>query len=591
MSSLTQLFNQLKVLLEAEEHQKVYAAAMEILEKEFDLDALKLCLVALINMENYQMAFSVLKKYPNLDTELVLERGYVYYKLEKKEQLQKLLSKGFDSRGLLHLKAQFYYQQGMNGELLDVYQELVQNAPENEELDLSVNERAVLAQLLMMNDDIVPHPSTPSDDNSYDLLFNESLILLNQGNLKKALILLQKSLEICSETTSTYQEDEKFIELFPILLQTSLVHQSLGNHEESEQILTTLLQDCNRFENDDKLAKLLILNNLYALKLKDTKINSNLIYSNLKFPKILSQISLTKPQLTKFQSNEKILSLAVGKTNSKFFSLINEIDFDSDDSAVARKLFRLASKNQDLKLTLLAIQYNNQIQNYDNSYILINSLINQEVLSSYPSLISLQLFIYEHLNKDTNKLLEEFCSQVDHYDLSSPQVYKIFKEICFKLLINKQELLTLEIASKLDQVKQDQLISVILGKADTSSLSPVDALVADIDVDELISQGIEDEVSLKRSKAKLKHSRVVKPKYKRTKKVPEHLLNKTVDPERWLPMKDRSYYKPKKGKKSGATQGGSADNSTEMNITAAPTPTTTASTKSKNQKKKGKKRH
>lgn len=110
--------------------------------------------------------------------------------------------------------------------------------------------------------------------------------------------------------------------------------------------------------------------------------------------------------------------------------------------------------------------------------------------------------------------------------------------------------------------------SKIVNYVDT--LSSVDSLIADIDVDALEAAGAA-QVSRKRG-AEDSIVPVTKPKKIRTKKprLPQNFdASKKTDPERWLPMRDRSYYKPKgkkgKGKVAAATQGGPvADESMEL---------------------------
>jgi signal recognition particle subunit SRP72 len=99
-----------------------------------------------------------------------------------------------------------------------------------------------------------------------------------------------------------------------------------------------------------------------------------------------------------------------------------------------------------------------------------------------------------------------------------------------------------------------------------NSLPQAERLVANIDVATLENAGVPSlptsaaatSASAKRSAPKAEPP---KPKKIRKSRMPKDFIEgRTMDPERWLPMRDRTYYRPKgrKGKKKmeGLTQGG-----------------------------------
>lgn len=100
-------------------------------------------------------------------------------------------------------------------------------------------------------------------------------------------------------------------------------------------------------------------------------------------------------------------------------------------------------------------------------------------------------------------------------------------------------------------------------KADADKLTPVDRLIAGIDISALEAGGIATlpVVMSEASKKRAAPAEKVKPTKKRKSKLPkDYEEGKVPDPERWLPLKDRSSYRPKgkKGKKKAmdSTQGG-----------------------------------
>ena len=100
-------------------------------------------------------------------------------------------------------------------------------------------------------------------------------------------------------------------------------------------------------------------------------------------------------------------------------------------------------------------------------------------------------------------------------------------------------------------------------------LASVESLIAGIDVDSLESAGVAQPP--RKRGAEDDSMPLSKPKKVRKKKarLPANVdTSKKADPERWLPMRDRSYYKPKgrkdKKKAAAATQGGPVEESMEL---------------------------
>lgn len=97
----------------------------------------------------------------------------------------------------------------------------------------------------------------------------------------------------------------------------------------------------------------------------------------------------------------------------------------------------------------------------------------------------------------------------------------------------------------------------------TTLLPPVESLVHGIKVDELINSGILVSPSSSTSKKRplTIDTNVKRAAKKRRRRMPKNLVDgQAPDPERWLPLRDRSSYRPKgkKGRKKAAesTQGG-----------------------------------
>lgn len=128
----------------------------------------------------------------------------------------------------------------------------------------------------------------------------------------------------------------------------------------------------------------------------------------------------------------------------------------------------------------------------------------------------------------------------------------------------------------------------------SAKLSPVEELVSGVDVAALLDGGVigsSSATQLKRRPAEESE----RPVKKRRRRVPKNAEpGKELDPERWLPLRDRSSYKPKgrKGKKKAAesTQGGVVKEETiELIGGAGAVKVEKTASASSRKKKKGKK--
>lgn len=591
MSSLNELFKQLEVHSANEEHKEVFDTSYEILKSSpHDARAFKWTIVSSINLDQYLTALKIFKNYPQADSgDLLLEKLYVYYKLnlnqELSRQFEELGDKVNDDRGLLHLKAQFLYRIGEYEAALDYYKELIDATIDEEDpeaLDLSVNERAILAdgyQVGVFNRFNSKLPLTPDREDSYDLIFNEALIHLGLKNYSKSLELLDLAEEKSNEANSDYED--QLNEGFPIKLQKAYIHQITGNTEKAEHILKSI--DASKLT--DSLNKLILENNLVSSSLN---VNDPLLtLKELDYPNILTKLSprFSVLQNTKLFKNYAKLSAQVGKKVSgnqfpndfaanALSSLAKAgVLLDQDDPKTkARKSFKYALTSKSLPASLASAQLNVNVGNLDSAATVLENLESKD--KTLPGVSSALLSIYDQLGSNKKKLLlfneiydlysakTEFAN-IDEYDFLKILALKFYNIECEK---------SKDLLIKLSTYQSDDLISIVLSQdsSDSSKLKPVEEITSGLDVEDLITQGAE---RLSRQQViSSKTNKVVKKRVKKNKKLPKSFdENKLPDPERWLPLKDRSTYRPKKGKKklSKDTQGGVADNTTEESFNAA----------------------
>lgn len=279
----------------------------------------------------------------------------------------------------------------------------------------------------------------------------------------------------------------------------------------------------------------------------------------------------------------------------------------SDKEARAKILEVLAKRPYDLGLLLTIIQLYVQAKKYDSAIGVLRKFFSylEEAGSDdhadvryAPGLVALAVALYrtEHRQKDIRKELGRAAA---HWQsIPNNSFTTLLREAGIELLRSSKpsDLATAGAAFErlAEQNPEDKIAHAGLvasfatsdfAKVEShlSSLSSVDELTAGIDVSALLDAGVpvfpapqQSPPAKKKRKADdadvgVESTAAPKTITKTEKKKPRlpknYDLNVKVDPERWLPLRDRSYYRPKnkKGKKKAAesTQGGIVANETE----------------------------
>ena len=608
MSSLNELFKQLEVDSANDQHEEVLETASEILKTNpHDKRALKLVVVSLINLDRYLKALKVLKTTQAPVDELLLERLYVYYKLNLDRELAEEFERLSDevltkNKGLVHLKAQFLYRTGSYVESLELYASLIGSTSQDdpEMLDLSVNERAVLAdgfQSGIFNRFVSRSPVSPTSPESYDLLFNESVIQLGLGNLNKSLSLLDSALAKCKEANTDPQE--QFEETLPIILQKAYILNLQGKKSDASVILDGISQS----SISDELTKLTFINNSIASKIGEDS-NWLLTLKELGFPNSINQLSgrLSIVQKAQIWKNYWKLASRVGQRVNSNISVVRDDDYtlqaiaslvkagviiDKDTpQEQAKRMTKYALASGDLGASLLAAQLNSDVGKGEVALAVLNNLKLEWKL--LPGVSSIILQLCEKTGSEKKKLAT-FKEIVESYSdasrLDNVKVYDFLKVTALQFVTVEPEL-SKKLLVTLNNFHKDDLISISLGEASAGLLEPVEHLTQGLDLEDLIQSATADLNKI--SKNKPTNFKVFKTRKRPMRRPPKNLdTAKHPDPERWLKLSDRSTYKPKaiKGKKN-ATQGGTADNTTEESISKSSRPSPAPQRKSK---KKGRK--
>lgn len=633
------------------DHDAIYQTSYQYLAKvkEFrDIKAVHNVIVSLINTDRYYKALDILKQVPeDILREFPLEKAYIYYKTGNFQAVEEIYKNRVDSSelsdilktALKHVMAQCYYQNGKMLEALQLYHQLFALSHMENELDVACNERAIISLLPGRSRTTGTLISVEESDKSYDLVFNEALIELQQNNTAKSVALMKKASDLCTDQNFDSSPDELASELAPIQLALAYVYQIAGNP--SQAISTLQAMDMGRV--NDLLLNQILKGNLVSLA--SSPENLNYIARELNYKDVLHSYrnKMTRHQfrslvknhlLLSYQSNT--LSLSSNYCRNSFLEEFSK-EFDGDFFPyIIRLLMRLDISVRDLKTessykpvskklykyalsellkedisadlvtaALLLLFVNAKSSKFDQAISIIEQITQRE-LKQITSTVHASLFggligLYE-ATKSYKKIASFYSSLIESLkiltaeDLQNTHLYEFVRSLLFKLLsINS----TFEIRSILEVVQkarpEDLAVKMVLkGDAvsfgnELSSQDNVEDLL-NVNVDELIAQF--PQVILQTRKEKSTSCKVSKrprkPKFSKSKVIkPDNDFNveKDLDQERWLPMKLRTYYKPSKKdlkKKFSGHQGA-------IELSPAPSGCQSAASKGKQKRKKGKK--
>lgn len=618
--SVVEAFKNLDVAAaqDASDYEAIFEVSYKYLQsKDFnDIAAFHNCIVSLIYADKYYKALAFIEQTPEeIHSEFPLEKAYVYYKTGHAALVQKVYDAALKSgdassvvsRALKHVMAQSHYQNGRISEALGLYHELLAANSVDNELDMACNERAILSQLAMLeNDAPVPTTVVSESDKTYDIVFNEALIHLATCNLAASSQLLSTAAKMCLDQNLDSDPQDLAAELAPIKLTAAYVHQLSGNVAEAAKEL-----DLSELASaSDAMTKLILKTNSIALAQKPENLNfisrelnlqEHLHHLRLKWTKLQNRVLLKNHLLLSYQSDT--ISNTSSYFSNKFYAAyaadypgditpllfkvlvalnISEEELQAPElaKAVNKKLFRFGSGQLSSKAgvdlaiaaALLLVHMNSKSGKYEQSILLLEQIAEQELQleTMHGAVFGLLVILYEltgskKLAELQNTLVEKLVS----LKTFSPQMYAFTRAVAFKFSTMGSESSD-QLFQKLHQADPTDVLVASAATGDGSQLPPVESLASSEGVEELLKVNIEDlypqilrptrvvGVAKKQGKVAKKTS---KPRFSATKVLrPESEFDpeKHLDKERWLPMKLRSYYKPSKKdlkKRGGGHQG------------------------------------
>ncbi|XP_075785324.1 signal recognition particle subunit SRP72 isoform X2 [Pelodiscus sinensis] len=452
-------------------------------------------------------------------------------------------------------------------------------------------------------------------EGSYELCYNSACALIGQGRLTEAMKNLQKAEDLCrqslSEDTDVTEEDIE-AELAIIHGQMAYIMQLQGRTEDALQLYNQII----KLKPTDVGLLAVIANNIITIN-KDQN-----VFDSKKKVKLTNaegvEHKLSKKQLQAIEFNKALLAMYTNQADQcRKLSASLQSQNPEHLLPVLVQAAQLCREKQHAKAIELLQDFSEQSPanaaqikltmaqlkiaqgSVTKACIILRSI---EELKHKPGMVSALVTMYSH-EEDIDSAIEVFTQAIQWYQENQPKTpvhLSLIREAAnFKLKYGRKKEAISDLEELWKQNPKDthtlaQLISAYSlvdpekAKVLSRHLPSSDSMSLKVDVDALENSPGATYVRKKggkltgESQQKEQGQGDVKKKKKKKKgKLPKNYDPKvTPDPERWLPMRERSYYRGrKKGKKKDqigkGTQGATTAGTSELDAskTASSPPT------------------
>ncbi|KFO89166.1 Signal recognition particle subunit SRP72, partial [Buceros rhinoceros silvestris] len=592
-----------------------------------DVTALQCKVVCLIQNGNFKEALGVINTHTKVLTSdiIAFEKAYCEYRLNRIENaLKTIQSASQQTDKLKELYGQVLYRLERYDECLAAYRDLIRNSQDEYEEERKTNLSAVVAAQStwekVMPEDLGLREAT------YELCYNSACALIGQGKLNEAMKKLQKAEELCrqslSEDSDVTEEDIE-AELAIIHGQMAYIMQLQGRTEDALQLYNQII----KLKPTDVGLLAVIANNIITIN-KDQN-----VFDSKKKVKLTNaegvEHKLSKKQLQAIEFNKALLAMYTNQAD-QCRKLAASLQSQSPEHLlpVLIQAAQLCREKQHAKAVGLLQDFADQhpanaaeikltmaqLKIAQGSVIKACMILRSiEELQHKPGMVSALVTMYSH-EEDIDTAIEVFTQAIQWYQQfqartndgcfvfqpkSSVHLSLIREAANFKLKHGRKKEAISDLEELWKQNPKDvhtlaQLISAYSlvdpekAKVLSKHLPSSDAMSLKVDVDALENSHGATYVRKKAGKLTGDNQQkeqgqgdVKKKKKKKKGKLPKNYDPKvTPDPERWLPMRERSYYRGrKKGKKKDqigkGTQGSTTAGSSELDAsrTASSPPT------------------
>uniref|UniRef100_A0A8D0XU43 Signal recognition particle subunit SRP72 n=1 Tax=Sus scrofa TaxID=9823 RepID=A0A8D0XU43_PIG len=543
-----------------------------------DVTALHCKVVCLIQNGSFKEALNVINTHTKVlaNNSLSFEKAYCEYRLNRIENALKTIeSANQQTDKLKELYGQLYRLERYD-ECLAVYRDLVRNSQDDYDEERKTNLSAVVAA--QSNWEKVVPENLGLQEGTHELCYNTACALIGQGQLNQAMKILQKA-EGWKKNISS--------ELAIIHGQMAYILQLQGRTEEALQLYNQII----KLKPTDVALLAVIANNIITIN-KDQN-----VFDSKKKVKLTNaegvEFKLSKKQLQAIEFNKALLAMYTNQAEQcRKISTSLQSQSPQHLLPVLIQAAQLCREKQHTKAIELLQEFSDQHPEnaaeikltmaqlkISQACLILRSI---EELKHKPGMVSALVTMYSH-EEDIDSAIEVFTQAIQWYQShqpKSPAHLSLIREAAnFKLKYGRKK----EAVSDLEQLwKQNpkdihtlaQLISAYSlvdpekAKALSKHLPSSDSMSLKVDVDALENSPGATYVRKKGGKVYGQISHFFINCY--IGKLPKNYDPKvTPDPERWLPMRERSYYRGrKKGKKKDqigkGTQGAAAGASSEL---------------------------
>ncbi|NXT29657.1 SRP72 protein, partial [Syrrhaptes paradoxus] len=592
-----------------------------------DVTALQCKVVCLIQNGNFKEALSVINTHTKVLTNdiIAFEKAYCEYRLNRIENaLKTIQSASQQTDKLKELYGQVLYRLERYDDCLAAYRDLIRNSQDEYEEERKTNLSAVVAAQStwekVMPEDLGLREAT------YELCYNSACALIGQGKLNEAMKKLQKAeafflfaLIFLQDVT----EEDVEAELAIIHGQMAYIMQLQGRTEDALQLYNQII----KLKPTDVGLLAVIANNIITIN-KDQN-----VFDSKKKVKLTNaegvEHKLSKKQLQAIEFNKALLAMYTNQAD-QCRKLSASLQSQSPEHLlpVLIQAAQLCREKQHAKAVALLQEFADQHPanaaeikltmaqlkiaqgSVTKACMILRSI---EELQHKPGMVSALVTMYSH-EEDIDSAIEVFTQAIQWYQQfqartncgccvfqpKSPVHLSLIREAAnFKLKHGRKKEAISDLEELWKQNPKDvhtlaQLISAYSlvdpekAKVLSKHLPSLDTMSLKVDVDALENSYGATYVRKKAGKLTGENQQkeqgqvdVKKKKKKKKGKLPKNYDPKvTPDPERWLPMRERSYYRGrKKGKKKDqvgkGTQGSTTAGSSELDAsrTASSPPT------------------
>ncbi|KAJ5627231.1 hypothetical protein N7528_004658 [Penicillium herquei] len=632
-----------------DDHEEVLKSCNETLKKsKTDSTAQYIKVIALLKLDRYEDALRVLEAGGDaLKKQAGLEHAYALYKCARWEEALTAITQASASRGASHLEAQVSYRAEHFRRAADIYEKLSQDRESSryEEHDLSINSWATDAQLQWKGESEHVRHQRPSreDLEAFETAYNAACLNIAKGEFPQAEILLNRAKNIC-ETSEDLSPEDRAGEMLPIAVQYLYVLIRQGKTEEAESLLEEIFVD-----NISELSTKRIARNNIVLA-RQTEVNPYLLYKSLhETPEAVNNDRLFGFQDNTLLGNSHAADLLVQKYDGIIRSTAKGLSKSSYPSAEANTnllsvynaaghaqgqtgpkglkqiLPLLDRRPKDLGLLLTVVQLYVSVGNTTSAITAVERSLRalEESISETdqearfnPGLLSVLVSLYQLEGRKLQ--IRTLLAQAASFWRNKSEAPAGLLRAAAKSLLRSDAPSDLATAGDLfkslyqkDSSDRIAIAGYVASQAtldysqvesQLDHLPAISDLVSGVDISALESAGIAPSASSSAAAAAAfagARKRSAADKEDRsTKRVRKSRLPKDFDPakkpdpERWLPLRDRSSYRPKgkKGKQRAAdrTQGGPVSEKQEESAPQPQQQKASGGGNAKKNKKKGK---